>query len=122
MVTIVRYSLLSCLIIVIAGSCAPLIVKGKLTETIEPSRIHESCMELSPGQIFEYSFGASRPLNFNVHYHEDHNVFYVISKDAVAEDQGEFQPEKELYYCLMWMNPNSQPVTFSYHYSVRKPQ
>lgn len=111
--------LLSCLFVIIAAGCASLTVKDKTVETIGPSRIHEDCLELLPGHVLEYSFEATEAINFNIHYHEDHNVLYVVSKDAVATAQGGFQSEKKHHYCLMWTNPNKKPVTLNYHYGIR---
>jgi hypothetical protein len=111
---------LSCFIIVITGSCASLVAADQTSETIKPSGIHEDCMELLPDQILEYSFEASKPLNFNVHYHEDHDVVYGITKDGVSGDKGTFHCEKKQYYCLMWTNAGSESVGLVYSYSIRK--
>ena len=120
MARLCRMMLLSCFIVVITGGCASLVATDKTSETIKPSGIHEDCMELLPGQILEYSFEASKPLNFNVHYHEDHDVVYGITKDGVSGDKGTFRCEKKQYHCLMWTNPGSEPVGLVYSYSIKK--
>jgi len=94
MARLCRMMVLSCFIVVITGGCASLVVADKTRETIKPSGIHEDCMELLSGQILEYSFEASTPLNFNVHYHDDHDVVYGITKDGVSGDNGTFRCEK----------------------------
>ncbi len=119
MVTLYRMMVLSCIIIVIAGGCASLVVADKTSETIKPSGVHEDCMELLSGQILEYSFEASKPLNFNVHYHEDNTVVYGITKDGVTADKGTFHCEKKQYYCLMWTNPGSEPIGLTYSYGKK---
>ena len=111
---------LSCFIAVITGGCASLVVADKTSETIKPSGIHEDCMELLSGQILEYSFEASKPVNFNVHYHEDQDVVYGITKDGVSGDKGTVHCEKKQYYCLMWTNPGAEPVGLVYSYSIKK--
>jgi hypothetical protein len=111
---------LSRYIVSITGGCASLVSADKSSLTIKPSGIHEDCMELLPGQILEYSFEASKPLNFNVHYHEDHDVVYGITKDGVSGDKGTFRCEKKQYHCLMWTNPGSEPVDLFYSYSIKK--
>ena len=115
-----RMMVLSCFIVVITGGCASLVVADKTRETIKPSGIHEDCMELLSGQILEYSFEASTPLNFNVHSHDDHDVVYGITKDGVSGDKGTFRCEKKQYHCLMWTNPGSEPVGLVYSYSIKK--
>lgn len=120
MARLCRMMVLSCFIVVITGGCASLAVADNKSETIKPSGIHEDCMELVPGQILDYVFEASKPLNFNVHYHEDHDVVYGITKDGVSSDKGMFRCERKQYYCLMWTNPNSEPASLNYSYSIGK--
>lgn len=115
-----RIMMLSCLMVFVTGGCASLAAADKKSETIKPSGIHEDCMELLPGQSLDYSFESSKPLNFNLHYHEDHNVVHGIMKDSVSSDKGTFRCEKKQYYCLMWSNPGSEQVSLSYFYSIKK--
>jgi hypothetical protein len=110
---------LSACIALVAGGCASLPAADKTSETIKPSGISEDCMELLPGQILGYSFDASKPLNFNIHYHEDHDVIYGITKDGISEDKGTYRCEKKQYYCLMWTNPGSDPVSLDYSYQIK---
>lgn len=120
MARLCRMMVLSCFIVVITGWCASVFAADKTSETIKPSGIHEDCMELLPGQVLEYFFEASKPLNFNVHYHEDHDVVYGIRKDGISGEKGTFRCEKKQYYCLMWTNPDSEPVSLVYSYSITK--
>lgn len=119
MSSFIRLTLFSCFFILITGGFASLSAKDKTTEAIKPSGIHEDCMELLPGQTLDYSFDSSKPVNFNIHYHEDHSVFYVVTKNGVSSDRGTYSAEKKQYYCLMWTNPNSEPATLKYDYSVK---
>src|SRR5512139_3295904 len=112
--------LLCCFLVGITGGCASLVAADRTSKTIKPSGIHEDCMDLLPGQILEYSFEASQPLNFNVHYHEDHDVVYGITKEGVSGDKGTFPCERRQYYCLMWTNPGSEPVGLVYSYSITR--
>ena len=120
MARLYQIMVLSCFVAVITVGCASVGVADKTSETIKPSGIHEDCMELLAGQILEYSFEASKPLNFNVHYHEDHDMVYGITKDGVTGDKGTFYCEKKQYYCLMWTNPGSEPVGLFYSYSIKE--
>ena len=115
-----RTIVLSCFIVLIAGGHAFLAAADNKSETIKPSGIHEDCMELVPGQILDYSFEASKPVDFNLHCHEDSGVSYEISKDRVTEDKGTFVCKKRQHYCLMWTNQGSEPVGLNYSYSIGK--
>jgi len=77
-------------------------------------------MELLSGQILEYSFEASKSLDVNIHYHEDHEVIYGITKNGISGDKGVFHSNKKQYYCLMWTNPGSEPVDLVYSYRIRR--
>lgn len=120
----IKMVVLSGLVVFLAGGCASVPTQGKNsdTETLKPSDVHEDCMELLPGESLNYSFEASRPLNFNIHYHEDHSVFYVVSKDASRTERGIFLSEKKQYYCLMWTNPGSEQATLVYEQAIIKKQ
>ncbi|SPQ01898.1 exported hypothetical protein [Candidatus Sulfobium mesophilum] len=120
--SLIRFTLFSFIFVLIAGGCASVDVKEKETETIKPSGVHEDCMELLKGQTLDYSFDSSKPLNFNIHYHEDHNVSYVVQKDGISSDHGTYNSGKKQYYCLMWTNSNSEPVKLKYAYGKSKKQ
>ncbi len=111
--------LFSLLIAIFAGGCASLNAGNRTNETLRASGVHEDCFELLAGQVIDYWFQASKPLAFNIHYHEDHNIFYPVQKDEIT-DKGTFRAEKKQYYCLMWTNNNPESATLSYEYSVRK--
>ena len=120
MVRLSRIIVLSCVMVFIAGAYAFLAAADDKSEIIKPSGIHEDCMELVPGDTLDYSFNASKPLDFNLHCHEDHNVVYGITKDGVPSDKGAFRCEKKQYYCLMWTNSGSESVSLTYSYSIKK--
>lgn len=119
MASLIRLNLFFFIFVLITGGCASVNAKDKTTETIKPSGVHEDCMELLKGQTLDYSFDSSKPLNFNIHYHESGGVFYVIKKDGISSDRGTYNAEKKQYYCFMWTNPSSEPVTLKYDYSVK---
>jgi hypothetical protein len=112
--------MLSWFIAVTTGGCASLATVDKKSETIKASGIHEDCMELLPGQILEYSFEASKSLDFNIHYHEDREVVYGIKKNGISGDKGVFHSNKKQYYCLMWTNPGSEPVDLVYSCCIKR--
>lgn len=88
--------------------------------TVEPSKVHEDCVDLSPGKVLDYTFESLRPLDFNIHWHEDNKIAYPVKKDGISSDRGSFQPERQQYYCLMWTNPHREPVGLKYKYRVQE--
>lgn len=118
----IQFVMVSCLMVAFAGGCASVDVKEKevISETLKPTGIHEDCVELSPGQSIEYSFDSSKPLNFNIHYHEDSGIFYPLQRDNTLHEGGRFQAEKRQHYCLMWTNAQSEAVRLTYRMKVEK--
>jgi len=120
MARLLRITVLCCFMVFVAGLFSSLAAADNKSEIIKPSGIHEDCMELVPGDTLDYSFNASKPLDFNVHYHEDRNVVYVVTKDGASSDKGAYRCEKKQYYCLMWTNPGSESVSLTYSYGIKK--
>jgi len=94
----------------------------KIKEAIKPLGMHEDCMELMPNQMLDYSFESSNSLNFNIHYHDDSEIIYLVIADNTFKEHGSFCPEKQQYYCLMWTNPHNEIVNISYTYTARQMQ
>jgi hypothetical protein len=113
-----KYIQIFFLLCLITSGCATLASKGRTSEILKPSEDYEDCLELLPGQTLDYSFEASDPLDFNIHCHEEHNIVYGVSKEAVSKDAGIFVADKDQYYCLMWTNKRSKPVSFVYKWRV----
>lgn len=106
---------------VFTSSCASTDTKKDvISETLKPAGIHEDCFEGHPGDIFEYSFDASKPVNFNIHSHEGSGVVYTVQKDNTNREEGNFQPKKKEHYCLMWTNFQAEPLSLTYSLKARK--
>ena len=98
-----------------------------LSTQIEPKRISEECVELQPHQMLVFSFRTSRPVDFNLHYHEGDEVFYPILEENIDTMAGTFvyhnekehPNEKPQTFCLMWKNPRRVDVMLEYEYSIR---
>jgi len=100
---------------VIITACATLPLEGEIDEVLYPQGDYEECVELLPGQMLEYSFRASMPVNFNIHYHARGEVFYPVKRDHVSSLSGRIDVEElpyytgdERYFCLMWENPHER--------------
>jgi hypothetical protein len=75
---------------------------------------------LAPDQQLHYAFSATRKLDFNIHYHVDHEVFYPVSEEQVTAAEATFTAPSDQEYCLMWTNPGVADVLLSLDYE--KPQ
>jgi hypothetical protein len=84
---------------------------------IEPNKMYEECVEALPEHYIMYSFKASKPLDFNIHYHGEENIHYPVSQKLVSEwcgvldvrEQGYYIKDQE-FFCLMWENPHAEEV------------
>ncbi len=105
--------------------------KPMITAQIRPGRIYEACLATFPNKIIAYSFSASNPVNFDIHYHKGKKVFYPVFEEnissrageldchkALTELTGEVSEEREVF-CLMWTNPHDAYVTLDYEFSVK---
>lgn len=126
---------LSIILIALSGCAAP---KEKASDIpgsgpvqgdakIKPSGSYEECIELHPGQVFDYEFDASDNINFNIHYHSSTGLYYPVDNKGTGFGKGTLDPathpfysEEQEYYCLMWDNLNDGPVKVSYKCVVRR--
>ena len=90
------------------AACAaqPGIVPGGVHEVkahpLPAFQVHEECVKLEPGDRLDYTFTASAPLHFNIHYHEGNAVIMPVTRDKVASESGRFEAIVAQEYCLMW--------------------
>ena len=94
--------------------------RNHLERTIVPDDSYELCLVLAQDQQLRYTFSAPRKLDFNIHYHADHEVFYPVSEDQIIETTATFVAQSEQEYCLMWTNQGDVDVLLSLGYE--KPQ
>lgn len=71
-------------------------------QALAAREIHEECAKLRPGDVIEYRFESSAPVDFNIHYHEGKAVVMPLSRDNVRRDGASFRALTEQDYCLMW--------------------
>ena len=91
----------------------------KLAVTLPPKRYYEKCLDVSETQQLLFNFNSQAPFSFNLHYHDEGEVYYEIKEDSVAEFDSKFKPEKRAYYCLMWGNPGAEKVEMKYKLSIQ---
>ena len=92
----------------------------KLAVTIPSKRYYEKCLDVSETQQLIFNFNSQAPFSFNLHYHDEGEVYYEIREDSVEEFDFTFKPEKRAYYCLMWGNPGAEKVEMKYELSIQK--
>jgi len=94
-------------------------LSGK-TITVATGDFYEACDKWEPGTKIKFSYTSSKPVKFNVHYHEKHKKEYPV-KDIVADEfGGSFIVESPATYCCMWKNENQNFVTLTYGMSVEE--
>ena len=91
----------------------------KLVVTIPSKRYYEKCLDVSENQQLIFNFNSQAPFSFNLHYHDEGEVYYEIREDSVEEFDFTFKPEKRAYYCLMWGNPGAEKVEMNYELSIQ---
>ncbi|MEW6599901.1 MAG: hypothetical protein AB1499_02935 [Nitrospirota bacterium] len=89
--------------------------------TIKPSGSYEECIELRSGLVFDYEFDATGFVNFNIHYHAEGGMHEPVKNKGVMFGKGTIDPgthdfftKEQEYYCMMWDNPNDEPVNVSF--------
>ncbi len=93
--------------------------KGKKV-TISTGDFFEACDKFPLGATVEYSFTSTKPVLFNIHYHEKHEKFYPVKKVLVDDFSGSFVVESKAIYCCMWENKNPKFVKMTYEMQVKK--
>jgi hypothetical protein len=87
------------------------------TETLilSPNKVKEACFDLHKNQQIQFSFKASDPVKFNIHYHNNQDVIYPIGEQLTPEFKPTlFTSNSSQHYCLMWANQQAVSVTLTY--------
>jgi hypothetical protein len=70
--------------------------------TLQPAQMHEECIRLKSGEQRKYYWKSDAPVDFNIHYHHEPEVFYPVKRDAMRGDGGLFTAKSGEDYCWMW--------------------
>jgi hypothetical protein len=70
--------------------------------TLEPKAMHEECLRIEAGMKRRYHWKADAPVDFNIHYHRETEVFYPLKRDGMRGDGGTFAAKTGEDYCWMW--------------------
>lgn len=69
---------------------------------VPKGKFKEVCVALKSGDAFAWSFVASAPTDFNVHYHQGKETFYPAKSAGTREGSGVLRAERDEHYCWMW--------------------
>ncbi|MDC0229950.1 hypothetical protein OAK48_03155 [Deltaproteobacteria bacterium] len=89
------------------------------TADSDVQRYYEKCLDVSETQQLIFNFNSQAPFSFNLHYHDEGEVYYEIKEDSVAVFDFTFKPEKRAYYCLMWGNTGAEKVEMKYELIIQ---
>jgi hypothetical protein len=70
--------------------------------TLEPKATHEECVAMKDGEKRRYHWKSSAPVDFNIHYHVDPEIFYPVKRDGMRGDGGTFTAKRTIEHCWMW--------------------
>jgi len=90
--------------------------------TIEPFQFYEECMPISADEVLYYSFEASKPVDFNIHFHTEKDIHYPVAEKNIQKHKGmcrTIHPKGKEYYCLMWKNLRAEHVKLSFRCEVK---
>ena len=73
-----------------------------LDVALAPRQSHEECMRLGKDEERRYSWKATAPVDFNIHYHDASEAIYPVKRDGMRGDGGSFKPKVAQEYCWMW--------------------
>lgn len=80
----------------------------------------EACDNWAPGDKVNFAFTSTKPVMFNVHYHQKTSKKYAIKQTLVDKFEGSFIVESDDIHCCMWKNENQNYITLTYQMSVEK--
>jgi hypothetical protein len=69
---------------------------------LPPGEMHEECLRLDAGEKRRWYFKSSAPVDFNIHYHRETEVFYPVKRERMRGDGGTFTAKTAEDYCWMW--------------------
>ena len=75
---------------------------GVVDVTLAAGKIHEECLHIGPGDKRRYHWKSDAPVDFNIHYHKQTEIFYPVKRDGMRGDGGTFRAKTGEDYCWMW--------------------
>ena len=79
--------------------------------SVAPGKFAEVCGKLPAGLKVGWTFEASAPLEFNVHYHVGKEVVFPSKLTAVVTAKDTLPTKIDQAYCRMWSNKTAASAT-----------
>ena len=95
-------------------------MKDQVKIQLPSSATHEECLKLLQENEVEYSFEASHPLTFDIHYHDGTQIIDAFAKKTIASLEATLKPEIVQEYCMTWSNHQPQAVQLKYQFQINE--
>lgn len=93
-------------------------MKDQVKIQLPSSGTHEECLKLLQENEVVYSFEASHPLTFDIHYHDGTQIVDAFAKKTIAAMEATLKPEIVQEYCMTWSNHQPQAVQLKYQFQI----
>ena len=93
-------------------------MKDQVKIQLPSSGTHEECLKLLQENEVVYSFEASHPLTFDIHYHDGTQIIDAFAKKTIAALEATLKPEIVQEYCMTWSNHQPQAVQLKYQFQI----
>ena len=80
---------------------------------IPAGKFVEVCGKLPANLAVKWSFSATGPADFNIHYHQDKDVVYPAKLSRADRGEAVLQTRVEQDYCWMWTNKAATPISLA---------
>ncbi len=82
---------------------------GRFTRSasVEPGKFVEFCGKFSVGDVIRWSFDASAPVDFNIHYHVGTETEFPAKQAQVFAGKDALRVAVRDDYCWMWSNKST---------------
>ncbi len=94
-------------------------MKDQVKIQLPSSGTHEECLKLLQENEVVYSFEASHPLTFDIHYHDGTQIVDTFAKKTIAALEAKLKPEIVQEYCMTWSNHQPQAVQLKYQFQIK---
>ena len=81
---------------------------------------HEECLKLLQANEVVYSFEASDPLTFDIHYHDGNRIVDAFAKKTISDLKATLRPEIVQEYCMSWSNHQPKEVQLKYQFQIKE--
>ena len=122
---IVGFAMAACLVfIIVAVVYMQMPPSQKMKDQVEiqlPSlATHEECLKLLQENEVVYSFEASDPLTFDIHYHDGTKIVDAFAKKTISDLKATLIPEIVQEYCMSWSNHQPKEVQLKYQFQIKE--